>query len=141
MAKGRKRQPARRRFTEHEAQVIRANLWAKTVGKLGAHAVRWGGAAFIVYQIAQVLTHWSGKTTIAELTVALSGTGWSGVVALAGLIFGGGGVAYGHAQARLRRKNTQYLGPRIGQLERMIDPKRSSSGLTTSGDTPEEEED
>ena len=141
MAKRSQRRRARPRISAEEAQVIRANLWTKTVGKLGAHAVRWGVTGFIVYQIAQVLTHWSGKTTIAELTVSLLGTGWYGLAALAGAVFGTGGFAYGYFQARLRRKNTQHLGPRIGQLEKIIDPMRSSSGLTTSGDTPEEEED
>jgi len=45
-------------------------------------------------------------------------------------------IAYGLLQARLRRRKTAYLSDRIEELEMQIDPQRTTSGLTKTGDTP-----
>jgi hypothetical protein len=43
---------------------------------------------------------------------------------------------YAWLQQRLRYKKTAYLQGRIRQLEKTIDPERTSSGLTETGQTP-----
>lgn len=54
-------------------------------------------------------------------------------------IFGGGGIAYGVHQRRLRRRNIKRLTGKKTELERRMDPGRSSSGLTETGKTRPED--
>lgn len=52
-----------------------------------------------------------------------------------------GGVAYGEAQRRLKKKVIRSRANRIQELEEMIDPQRSSSALMSDGSTrPEDKE-
>ncbi len=44
-------------------------------------------------------------------------------------------IIYGLIQRELRRRKTAYLQGRIVRLEQQIDPGRTSSGLTTRGET------
>ncbi len=54
-------------------------------------------------------------------------------------LFGGGGIAYGVAQHRLKGSTVKALQGRIHHLETSIDPQRSSSQLTTQGETNPED--
>ena len=54
-------------------------------------------------------------------------------------VIGGGGFAYGYAQRRLKKQTIIKLHDRIEKLEKGLDPKRSSSMLTTDGDTRPED--
>jgi hypothetical protein len=56
------------------------------------------------------------------------------------IIFGGGGVVYGLAERRLRKKTVKRFQPRIKELEQLLDPNRTSSLLTEGGDTNPEDE-
>lgn len=55
-----------------------------------------------------------------------------GIVAL----LAGSGWAFGLAQRSLRRKNIERLVPLKNDLEKVIDPKRTSSNHTSRGMTP-----
>ncbi len=44
-------------------------------------------------------------------------------------------IMYGQGERRLRKRKTRYMQQRIRDLEIRIDPGRSSSGLTESGNT------
>lgn len=54
-------------------------------------------------------------------------------------IAGASGVAYGAKQRKLRRDTVERLQIRITELEKEIDPGRTSSGLTGRGDTNPED--
>lgn len=54
-------------------------------------------------------------------------------------LFAGGGLAYGGAQKRLRRRDNERFGKQIGDLERTIDPGRTSSSITPRGETRKED--
>ena len=135
---GRRRPP--RQISEHESRLFRSDLWATTVSKVGVALVRWTGICFCGYQASLVLIAWSGETTMADVTVALKATGFSGAAAGLGVLVGVAGLIYGKVQARLRRETIRQFEARVRELETTLDPGRSSSGLTTSGDTPPEEE-
>lgn len=49
-------------------------------------------------------------------------------------------ILYGRSERNLRKRKTRYMQQRIRDLESKRDPSRSSSGLTESGETPEEEQ-
>ncbi len=54
-------------------------------------------------------------------------------------VFGVSGVLYGRSQRALRLRKTEQLQARITDLETMIDPNRSSSGLQKTGETHPED--
>jgi hypothetical protein len=54
-------------------------------------------------------------------------------------LFGAGGVGYGLVERRLRRRNIKRLTKHTEELEKRIDPERTSSGLTPEGKTRPED--
>lgn len=51
------------------------------------------------------------------------------------LLFGAGGVGWAVVERKFRKKKTAALAERAAKAEKMLDSKRSSSGLPSSGDT------
>ena len=138
-----KRRAENRRFgglSEHQARLYRHEVWAKVVTRVGRAAVSWAGLGFCVYWGAQTLIEWAGQATVADLRLALSGSGWRDVVVLISVLFGAGGLAYGRQRERLRRETVRRFEGLKKARETALDPQRSSSGLTQSGETPDEED-
>jgi hypothetical protein len=54
-------------------------------------------------------------------------------------LFGAGGVVYGIGQRQLRRRNIERLSREKNDLERLLDPNRTSSRLTPRGTTRRED--
>lgn len=54
----------------------------------------------------------------------------------AAYVLGAGGTGYGLLQRRLRKRKVAELGARIKVLEKVIDPKRTTSGLSPDGEAP-----
>ena len=127
-------------LSEHQARLYQHEIWAKVVTRVGRPAVSWAGLGFCVYWGAQALIEWSGQATVADLRLALSGSGWRDVVVLIAVLFGAGGLAYGRQRARLMRETVRHFEGLKKAHETAIDPQRSSSGLTRSGETPDEED-
>lgn len=87
----------------------------------------------------------AGKLTQADISIVgllnTEGAGiplWIiiGLVAIA-LITGFFGVVYGRYEAKLRKDTVEILTAQIISLQHRLDPGRSSSGLTTRGETHE----
>ena len=75
----------------------------------------------------------AGKHTFADIGMAiLSDIKISEMVAY---ILGGGGVLYGIKYRCLKGDNVQRTADRIAELEKRLDPNRSSSRLTSRGET------
>jgi len=75
----------------------------------------------------------AGKKTIADIGVnILANVTISKALAW---IFGIGGIGYGLRQQNLRRNNVKRLQNRIKTLEKSLDSRRTSSGLTETGET------
>ena len=129
-----------RRVSEHEARLYRHEIWAKVVTKIGRAAVSWAGFAFCIYWAAQAAVEWSGQTTLADFRLSLLGGGWRDFAVLLGTLVGAGGLAYGCQCRRLMRQTVhRFEGPKRAR-ETALDPHRSSSGLTRSGEPPDEED-
>lgn len=109
----------------------------RQVGGVIREAIRWGAMVLMTYFLYRATECLAGKTTLASI-------GWKFMadvkvsVAIA-WIFGVSGVLYGLAQLRLRRKVVQQLSGRLSTYQRELDPKRSSSLLTSRGETREED--
>lgn len=93
------------------------------------------GIAYWVYRSIEVL---AGKMTLTDISFALLAN--SKFTCALGGILGIGGVIYGRRQANLRKSTVERLHPFQEAYERNLDPKRTSSSLTSRGDTRTEDQ-
>jgi hypothetical protein len=89
------------------------------------------------YWTRDVLLAYAGKTTLADVAIRLAAD--LKIDKMFAYLFGGGGVAYGLLQRRLRRQTIARLTPRSRAREEELDPNRTSSGLTPRGTTRPED--
>jgi hypothetical protein len=98
--------------------------------------IRWSGLVAIAYFGASGVSALAGTSTDAKIGVNfLADVRVSSVVSW---LVASGGVGYGLRQRQLRRQTVERLGNRVPKLERSIDERRSSSGLSPTGSTPSE---
>ena len=98
----------------------------------------WVAAIWIAgHYIVQVITVLSGHQTDASFVVNillnLQADRWIAY------IVGGGGVAYGWNERRLKRQSIDRLSRHTEELEKRLDPKRTSSKLLRDGTTRRED--
>ncbi len=122
-----------------ELQIRKIELKWGFFGKIVEHGFKWGSAAFGFWCVKEAWVLAAGTTTIADLSASLrfetiSEWTWPLLVA-----FGFGGIAYGRRQAKLRRDAVERLHPYQEQHEKSIDPNRTSSRLTSRGETRPED--
>jgi hypothetical protein len=79
----------------------------------------------------------SGHYTFADIGVRFLGD--LKISEALAYVLAGGAVSYGLKERRLRRQTTERLTARTSQLEKELDARRSSSGLTTKGTTRSED--
>lgn len=98
---------------------------------------RYGALCFMTWCGYLSISALAGHHTFADIGIRLLGN----VSVNNGIayLFGGGGIAYGVAQHRLKGSTVKALQGRIHHLETSIDPQRSSSQLTTQGETNPED--
>ena len=100
----------------------------------------WGSLSFIVHRVFTSLETFAGQQTMANIGISFLGD-FKVSEGLA-YIFGVSGITYGLRQRKLRRSNIERLAERPRTLEKQIDAKRTSSGLTVRGTTrPEDSND
>jgi hypothetical protein len=100
--------------------------------------IRWGGIGFICYCVVQSIEALSGKSTYADIGLNLSSN--QNILSFFATLLGIFGVGYGMQQNRLRKDVIERIEKKNAALERHIDPARSSSMLTSRGDTRVEDE-
>ena len=129
--------PKTRAQLELENKLLRSDRAAQGIASVVREMVRWIGivtVAFFAYKSIDVL---AGKTTSSNIVFRvltdLKANQYFG------LIFGGGGVYYGYRQKMLRKQTVERLQSRIQVFEKYIDVRRSSSTLTSTGDTRPED--
>lgn len=96
-------------------------------------AIRYGAISLIAFFAWLSIQDLAGKHTFADIGIRFMAD--FKVSEGVAYIFGGGGIAYGLGERRLRRNRTATLTERNSQLERLIDPDRTSSLLTPRGTT------
>ena len=117
-----------------ENRMLRRSYWTEAVTSVLTTGI-WAGAAVLVaryfYLIVAAL---AGDRTVADIGIrVLADVSFSVILPVA---FGIGGILYGRLQRKLRKATVERLAPRSQELEQRLDPERSSSGLTSKGDTP-----
>jgi hypothetical protein len=121
-----------------ENRLLRGFRRSEGIASVINNLVRFGALAFVAWCGMQSVNALAGETTTTDIGIKiLTDIRISTAVAW---LFGGTGIAYGTYQRKLRRDNIERLTKRTHELERRLDPKRSSSGLTARGETPPEDE-
>jgi hypothetical protein len=106
---------------------------AEQVGTVIQAMLKWSALAFAFWCFKEAVIAYAGKTSEANVIVSFLGTmEISNAIAW---IFGAGGVAYGYKQRNLKAETVERLQSRIKELEKKFDSRRSSSQLTTKGET------
>jgi hypothetical protein len=119
---------------------IRYRLFGKIVEIVGMvvhRAIPWAGLVLIAYLQYLSIKSLAGRLTFAAIAVKFI-TDFHLTEGVA-YTFGIGGVGYGLRQRKLRKDGLERMGTRTKELESKIDPGRSSSRLTSKGETHPED--
>jgi hypothetical protein len=96
---------------------------------LARTTIKGAFGAVCVWLITDTIRAFAGKETVALLSGILNVTVSEGIAYALSVVLGGGWVA----ERRLRRRTNREKAAHISELEKRLDPKRSSSGLTITG--------
>lgn len=116
--------------------VIKTKLIDAT-GSVLKTAIFWGSIVGIAYFANGMVMALAGKSTVAD--IGISFLGHVEISAMFSYAVGISGAAYGLGQRKLRRDTVERLQNRIKQLELQLDPGRTSSKLTSRGETRKED--
>jgi hypothetical protein len=105
-----------------------------TVSEICKELIKWAGIVLLAYFGFRTIGVLAGRTTGADIALKVLGNlnVSRGVIAL----LAGGGWVYGLGQRALRRRHIKRIVPAKNELEKLLDPKRTSSDLTEKGTTP-----
>lgn len=124
---------------EAELRQLKSTKLASGTVQVITHLIRWGALMFFFWCFKETVVCLAGKNTFSDISIGLT-TDFK-MDKWVAYIFGTGGVGYGYLQRRLRKSTVENMHGRTKELEEKIDPKRSSSNLTSRGDTrPEDKE-
>ena len=109
---------------------------------------KYGFIALIFFFVERSIADLAGKQTDANILVAAVAdfnfiddlaSSYTKVFCVIVSLFGVIGLGYGKIQSSLRKRTVKRLAAQIIELEEQIDPGRSSSNLTPTGDTNPED--
>lgn len=114
----------------------------ETLSRLLHSIVKYGALCFVVWRLGLTVEVLAGKSTLANFGIYLFADLKANkvfshlVMGLVGLT----GAGYGIRERSQKRSQIHTLGNRVVELEKRIDPKRTSSGLTLDGRSRPEDE-
>ena len=120
-----------------ELEFVRESKKWEVGASIANNLIRYGTAAWCAFMAYLSIDALAGRRTLA----------WIGINVLANLkvsivigwFVGIAGFVYGRGQRKLRRDTIARLNGRIQDLEKSIDPGRTSSQLTERGETRPED--
>lgn len=124
-----------------ENRYLRKGKTAESIASVLNNGIRWIGITATTYFVFKSIKVLAGKETYADINVsailatpkALNLLPW--ILPALGFVVGICGIVYGVNQKKLRQDTVERLQGRIKDLEKTLDPKRTSSGLTQRGQT------
>lgn len=120
-----------------ENRVLRRFRFTEGVASVLNRAIAWVGIVLLARYGYLTVAALAGKTTAADIGIKVLGD--VRVSEVLAWLFGGGGIAYGLGQRKLRRDTIERQAERVRSLEEKVDPRRSSSKLTKRGTTRPED--
>ena len=128
-----------------ERSRINAELeWAKygkkwdTIGGIFNGLIRWGGVVACCYCLYLMIDALAGKTTATD--IALNAITDLKLDERILYLLTGGTTFWAIRERKLRKKTIKHITAQVKELEEHIDPNRTSSNLTETGDTRPEDE-
>lgn len=122
---------------EAELRVLKRSRTAEGIISTIQATIKYGAIVWISYYAYLSISDLAGKRTFAD--IGLNFLANFKVTVVLAWIVGIVGIVYGKAQNKLRKDTVERLQSRIALLEGKIDPSRSSSKLTTRGETNPED--
>lgn len=101
------------------------------------YLIKWGAIVWVAYFVRDMVASLAGQTTVADIVVKVVAT--ASRSQLVAWLIALGALSWGWLEMKLRRKNIKVMSGRIRELESQLDPGRSSSKLTTTGETRKED--
>ncbi len=137
--KGQKRRRRKRSKPELEAENRLLRKWRSTEGTVSVvnTVLKFGAFVLIARYGYLAIDALAGQKTVADIGLNLLSD--IKISTAAAWTLAGGGILYGRRQRKLKKDTIERLSSRIKDLERRIDPGRTSSQLTERGDTREED--
>jgi hypothetical protein len=116
-----------------ENRILRQTHISQSIASVINTAIRWGAVTLWVYCGYLSVDSLAGKETEANILVKFLGN----LSISQGLAYAlaGASILYGMRERRLRKKTVERIHPRVQQLEKGRDPRRTSSHLTPTGET------
>ncbi len=102
--------------------------------KLAARVIHAGVIVFVAWQARLSIEALAGGETSVKLFIDWI-VGGKGALTGTSLLFGAGGIGYGLRERHLKKYKTVAMTRHIADLERRLDPNRTSSGLAATGET------
>ncbi|NOX27851.1 MAG: hypothetical protein GXP21_06660 [Gammaproteobacteria bacterium] len=99
--------------------------------------IKWGAIVLLARYIYLSIDALAGNTTLADIGISFLGEVEVSVTII--VVTAVISVIYGFLQKKLRKDTVEKLQTRIIELELKIDPSRSTSNLTTRGDSRPED--
>jgi ribosomal protein L29 len=116
-----------------EIDFLKRGGFAEQIGTVLQAVIKWSAFAFAAWCFKESVVAYAGK--VSEANVLVSFLGKMEISNAIAWIFGAGGVVYGYKQRNLKGKTVERLQTRIKELEKRFDSQRTSSQLTTTGET------
>ena len=128
-----------------QIQILKARVQSNTLARSIEALAKWGGISAISCFSYKAIEALAGKGTWADSNLMVDGCSidckWAltagGILTLIGVICAIIGLVYGSWQKRLKGDLIKEKAARITELERLLDGRRSSSGLSSTGQTTE----
>jgi hypothetical protein len=98
-------------------------------------AIRVGGCVLIAYFAFRALESLGGQNTAVSLVVSLILDAFVELKFVLIVTLAGSAIAWAVAERWLRYRKVKQMQERIKRLETLIDPRRTTSGLTPAGRT------
>ena len=117
-----------------ENRILRDTRRVQAVTSIVNTAIRWGAAVWIASYFYRSIAVLAGETTFADFGLRVLGD--LRVSTALAWVLAACGTGYGAWERRVRKKAVERLTPRHRDLERQLDSKRTTSGLTARGDSP-----
>lgn len=108
------------------------------IGGIFNGLIRWGGIVACFYCLYLIVESLAGKTTVADIALKTI----TDLELDRGVLYllTGGTTFWAIRERKLRKKKTKDIEAHVKELEKHIDPNRTSSNLTETGDTLPEDE-
>jgi hypothetical protein len=119
----------------HRLELRRVDQFYLTVRTL----IRCGFGIVVAYSGFGALAQFAGESTKVDLALSLFLSAFAEMKVVALLSLTGAACAWGFLERTLRHRKVEKMQGRIRELETMMDPNRSSSGLTPAGKTRPED--